>query len=202
MVTYMLLILSAMDPYSFGHSTLGENFRLVLIVFFSSFFIPAVSVLLMRAMGMVSTLQLKDKQERIGPYIITGVFYLWLFVNLRQNPNIPISFKVVMLGAVIGLFSAFIINLYSKISMHTTGVGGLVGIVLIAIFNFSGSQFWVEFFGQGMMISTVHLMMLALLLAGLVGSARLILKAHEPGDIYGGYIVGLIAQFISFGILT
>jgi membrane-associated phospholipid phosphatase len=35
------------------------------------------------------------------------------------------------------------------------------------------------------------------LLAGLVGSSRLYLKAHQPMQVYGGFIIGIIAQFIA-----
>jgi membrane-associated phospholipid phosphatase len=34
-------------------------------------------------------------------------------------------------------------------------------------------------------------------LAGLVGSSRLYLKAHQPMQVYGGFIIGIIAQFIA-----
>lgn len=41
------------------------------------------------------------------------------------------------------------------------------------------------------------LLLFTLLMAGLVGTARLILDAHQPFDIYGGYLVGFSSQFIA-----
>jgi len=201
-VTYMLVILTIINPYSFGHPTLAGNSKLIIIVFFSTFFIPGISVVLMKAMDMVESLQLKNKQERIGPYIITGIFYLWLFINLRQNPNIPFSFKYCVLGATIGLFLAFIINIFSKISMHTTGMGGLLAMTIISVYNFSPATIW---FSPTNNLSwefpSTTILMVVLLIAGLVGTARLLLKAHEPHDVYGGYVVGFMAQFAAFLIL-
>lgn len=198
----MLVILSLVDPYSFGHSNIFSNKGFILIVFVSTFFIPALSVLMMKALDMVESIQLRDRQERIGPYIITGIFYLWLFINLRQNPNVPESFKVCLLGATIGLFLAFLINLFSKISMHTTGMGGLLAMSVITVFNFSKTTFWLPLpSGDAIEFSSQMIIFFALIVAGLVGTSRLLLKAHEPQDIYGGYLVGMLAQFAAFAIL-
>ena len=153
-------------------------------------------------MDMVESIQLKHQQERIGPYIITGIFYLWLFINLRQNPNVPMTFKFCVLGATIGLFLAFIINLFSKISMHTTGMGGLLAMTLIVIFNFSPATIWFSLSDQiSWELPAVLILMLVLFFAGIVGSARLFLQAHEPHDIYGGYLVGFISQFAAYAML-
>jgi len=197
----MLIILSLVDPYSFGHSNLISNKGFILIVFVSTFFIPMVAVLMMKALDMIESIQLKDRQERIGPYIITGIFYLWLFINLRQNPNVPESFKFCLLGATIGLFLAFLINLFSKISMHTTGMGGLLAMSILTVFNFSKSTFWLPTFGGAVELNSKMIIFFVLVVAGLVGTSRLLLKAHEPQDVYGGYLIGMIAQFAAFAIL-
>ena len=39
-----------------------------------------------------------------------------------------------------------------------------------------------------------------ILLAGAVGTSRLYLKAHKENEIYGGYIVGILAQLIAFRV--
>jgi hypothetical protein len=41
-----------------------------------------------------------------------------------------------------------------------------------------------------------------LIAAGLVGSSRLILGAHEPNEIYGGYAIGFLAQFVALSYLA
>ena len=46
-----------------------------------------------------------------------------------------------MLGATIALFIAFFINIFSKISAHAVGMGGLVAMVLISIISFSHGAF-------------------------------------------------------------
>lgn len=173
--------------------------QLILRVFLSSFFIPMVAVLMLRFTGLVQSLEMPERQERIIPYIVTGIFYLWLFRNLVDNTTIPRLFSSFALGTTISLFLAFFINLFSKISAHAVGMGGIIGMIVLLMNYFPeykvvqlpwGSEDFLE-------ISTTMVLMLALVLAGLVGSSRLSLKAHEPMDLYGGYFVGFVGQMIA-----
>lgn len=199
----MLVILMAINPYLFGYRNLESGLNLILIVFFSTFFIPAVAVLLMKMLGLVDDVSLSVKQQRTGPYIITGVFYLWMFRTLVSNPNIPEPYKVFILGAVISLFLAFLINIFSKISMHTTGMGGLIGMLLICLFYYQYPNFWLNFPGpENFQLDTRYLLMAVLLLSGLVGTSRLFLKAHSSEQVFGGYFVGLAGQLVGLIILS
>lgn len=202
MVTYMLILLLLINPYLFGVNNLFGRLDLVFLIFLSTFVIPGFAVLMMRTLGMVNSLQLETKQERIGPYIATGIFYLWIVRNFWDNPDIPTAYTGFVLGATMGLFIAFFLNLFSKISAHAVGMGGLLGMVLITMWLFSYGVFTVNLGSWGsfpMRMSTV--LMLTILLCGLVGTSRLLLQAHEPRDLYGGYLVGLTTQFIALRFL-
>ncbi len=201
MLTYMLLILLTVNPYLFGVNNIGDSSYLILMVFFSTVFIPGFSIIMMKFLGLIETIELKNQQERIGPYIITGVFYLWMYRNILDNPNIPIAFKVFVLGATIALFVAFFINLFSKISMHTLGMGGLLAMVIITMFQYSHGSFWVNLSFFKFQMNMTQLLMLVILLSGLVGTSRLLLKAHQQQEVYGGYVVGILSQFIAMMIL-
>ncbi len=203
-VTYMLILLLLVNPYLFGVNHIGDGQSVLLIIrtFFSSFLIPAVAVVVMRFLGLVQSLDLKERTDRIGPYIITGVFYSWLFINFFNSPKIPTAFASFVLGATIGLFLAFFINIFSKISAHAVGMGGLAGMVIITMMLFSYDTFIVESALIGSVeISMNTLVVLAVILAGLVGTCRLALEAHEPRDLYGGYLVGFATQFIALRII-
>ncbi len=201
-LTYMLLLLLMINPYEFGVNSIGQNKFLILMVFSSTVFIPGAAILMMRPLGLIESLRLEDRQERIGPYIITGIFYLWIFRNLLGQTNIPVLFKSFVLGATIGLFLAFFINLFSKISMHTVGMGGLLAMTLLVMGQASSSHFWFQLPFAQFEMSLTSLLMTVILLSGIVGTARLLLRAHDPQEIYGGYLVGLLTQFIAFQILV
>ena len=196
MLTYMLILLLLINPYLFGVNHIRASSLLIILVFLSTVIIPAFGVLLMKGLGFIESLEMKDKQERIAPYIMTGIFYLWLLINLINNPDIPSAYSTFVLGATIALFLAFIINIFSKISMHTVGVGGLVGMVIITMLQYSYGSFAINLplFGY-VQVSMTTLLMTVILISGIVGSSRMYLQAHQPDEIYGGFLVGLFAQF-------
>ena len=212
MLTYMLVLLLLVNPYLFGVNSLGDEASklLVIQIFLYTFFIPALSLLLFRALGLVKSLELKDRQERIGPYILTGMLYTWIFINLQNSSEmnagdgshfvlqIPTAYTTFVLGATIGLFISLFIYIFSKISAHAVGMGGLLGMVVLTMLWFSYDTFTVSSTILGTFqvhMSTV--LIVTILLAGLVGTARLVLQAHEPMDLFGGYLVGLISQFLA-----
>lgn len=204
MPTYMLALLLLVNPYLFGVRHIAEHSSKVLLlrIFISTFFLPAVAFLLLRFLNLIRSLEMRDRQERTGPYIITGVFYLWMFRNLLDNTQIPTAYTTFMLGATIGLFLAFFINIFSKISAHAAGMGGLVAMVLITMFMFSYDTFTVQSAWLGAMhFNMLVVLMAVVLLAGLVGTSRLWLQAHQPMEVYGGFAVGFVAQLIALRIM-
>lgn len=201
MVTYMLILLLIVNPYQFGVYSIADQWKLVLLVFLSTFIMPAFALVLMRSLNMVQSIQL-HRHERIGPYIITGVFYLWMFINFKNNQTIPFSLTVGTLGATIALFTVFFFNNFTKISAHGAGMGGLVGLSAINWLYFSFDTFTLNTWLFGPLeFSTSFVLMIVIILAGLVCTARLLLKAHTEAQVYGGFAVGLIAQFLAFWIL-
>ncbi len=193
MLTYIAAILLLINPYLFGKSDISQGGWLLIQVFLSTFALPAFAVMMMKNLGLISSFEMEERTDRIIPYIATGLFYLWVFMSVRKNNTFPQIYSVAMLGATIGLFLAFFFNNFTKISAHATGVGGLVGLMLIAMRWFSYSYCY---FGEPRVTIPVYwILMAVLLLSGLVCSARLILKAHEPKDILQGFIVGLVGMW-------
>lgn len=197
-VTYITVLLLLINPYAFGVPSIADRGEMLLAVFFSSFFIPALAVVLLRLVGFIDSLELKDKQDRIGPYVITSIFYLWLFINLKNGENIPPIFVSFLLGTVIGLFLAFFINIFSKISAHAVGMGGLIAMVIITmvLFNYGPMQVRAPWLGL-LEVELTTILMISILATGMVGTSRLILKAHTLQDLYGGFLIGFMAQFIA-----
>ncbi len=146
---------------------------------------------------------MEDREERIGPLIITGIFYLWLFVNIKSNPSIPDAFVAFTLGATIGVFAAFFMNNFTKVSLHAIGVGGLLSGILMICSLFSYDSFFLNLgvFGE-YLVRTDLLVILAIVVAGLVGTSRLLLKAHNEQDLYGGFVIGILSQLIAFNIIV
>ena len=198
----MLVLLLLVNPYQFGVYSIKDQGRLLLLVFLSTFAMPAFALFLMRSLNMVSSISLEERHERIGPYIITGVFYLWMFINFKNNQSIPFALTVATLGATIALFTAFFFNNFTKISAHAVGMGGLVGLSTINSMYMSFDTFTLNTWLFGALeVSTNFVVVVVIVLSGLVCTSRLLLKAHTPGQIYGGLLAGFVAQFIAFWYL-
>ena len=202
MLTYMLILLLLVNPYLFGVPSIGDNKFLIAMIFMSTFLIPMLAVVMMRFLGLIDTLEMRDRTERVGPYIATGIFYMWMAFYCVRSPVIPTAYAVPVVGTTIALFTAFIINIFQKISIHAVGMGGLVGMILITMRLFSYDNFMVKTEGAGsLQISMSLLLVGAIIAAGVVGTARLLLNAHTPRELYGGYLVGFVTQFIALRFL-
>ena len=197
-ITYVLTLMLIANPYAFGVPDWTSHHELILKIFLNTSVLPAVGVVLFRLVGFSSSLNMKDSKERVGPYIASGVIYLWMFTTIQHISELPPLLKAFLLGATISIFLAFFINNFSKVSAHTTGMGGFLGMWLVASTQGYGKVF---FFLPGAEImvnlNSEVVLMFVVLATGLVGSARLYLKAHEPQEIFGGYLIGFAGQLLA-----
>jgi hypothetical protein len=183
----MLILLLVMNPYLFIVNDEKARFLLIFNVFMLTVFFPLFSIFLMKMLDFIKSYEMEDKSERIGPLIATGVFYLWLFVNFKDNSSIPVSFSSFVLGSTIGLFLALMLNSFTKISLHTIGAGGLVSGLLLIKYFYSYETFFISLPFGTLQVSTTL--------------SRLLLKAHDEYDVYAGYMVGIFSMLIAFKIM-
>ncbi len=196
-LTYGLIWIIAANPYIFGGISVKDELPLIAICFAYTFFLPMISILLLQSIGLVESLEMKNRAERLAPLIICIVFYSWFYINMQRNADIPRVVSVFALGSVIAISLAFVVSIYSKVSLHTAALGGLAGLVTQMYFYF-GYQY-VEIFGMGLHIRLI--LVILLLVTGLVASMRLFLRAHVQRDLYGGFLIGFAAQFIAMKFL-
>jgi hypothetical protein len=198
-LTYILLFLLVLNPFAFGVRDLSDPRAMILLlsVFITSMVLPGIGVLLMKPLGLINNLKMRDKQERIGPYIVCGVFYLWLFKNLLSTGLAPQLFAQFVLGASIALFLAFFINIFSNISIHAVGMGNLFAMVLMTFFQWGSLPLALWMGPNALLLSPVLVLCVVLALAGSVGVARLALHAHRPADVYKGYLAGMASVWVA-----
>ena len=154
----------------------------IILVGTSTFIIPLLISLLLLNRKLIDSLEMETQKERVIPYAFTIIFYVFTLYMLNKASIPPIIFNFVI-GATLSVIIAFVVNIKWKISAHMIGIGGLVGaLICISIM---------------LEIYITPFIILALLIAGLVGSSRLILKAHTQSQIYAGFFVGIICQIIS-----
>lgn len=176
-----VLIIFNIDSY-ISYSVPSDLKKAVLLLIgVSTFITPLLISLLLLQRKLIKSLDMETTKERIIPYAFTIIFYVFTLFMLKRAPLHPIIFYFII-GATLSVILAFVINIKWKISAHMIGVGGLVG-ALIAI-SFS------------MEVYVTQYIILALIAAGLVGSSRLILKAHTQAQLYAGFLLGLACQVL------
>lgn len=198
-LTYILLLMLAMNPYAFGVNGLGDKRSVLLLVsvFSTTCLIPGIGIVLMKPLGMVKNLEMDDKQDRIGPFIITGVFYLWLFKNFQVDGGVPLVYTRFVLGATIGLFLTFFINIFRKISIYAAGMGALLTMVLILAFAWPGRSL-----DMGMLQVSMNVVLaVVMLLAGALGYYLQVTGRHTAAEVWQGYAAGCVSVLIGYGLM-
>lgn len=201
-VTYIALLLLWTNPFSFGWRHVSEAGTLMIIIVMTTITLPAIAVLMMKMLGWVSSFSLEDQHERIGPYLVAGIMYLSLYLHLTKAESFPVSLRIAVLGTLIGLWTCFFINNFTKVSVHAAGMGGLVAMVILIKLTFGYDEAQIGLFGGANLVVPVDILLYgSIVLAGIVGTSRLILKAHVIKEVYLGFAVGLVSITASYFIL-
>ena len=180
--------LAFIQPGYFTGMPPQEKWMIVIRVGYNTIFYPALTVLLLKAVGFIKSILLKTQRERIIPYIATNIFYFWMYLVFKNQEEVPLILTGFIFGIFLASSVALIANIYFKISMHALGVGALTGLMLIIIFS-------------GFTYAVFLPAMLVFIVTGLVCTSRMIVSDHSPFDIYAGILFGVISQFIAYAFL-
>jgi hypothetical protein len=196
---YMSLVLLWTNPFSFGWRHVAEADTLLIIIGMTSITLPALAVLMMKALGWVDSFQLESKHERIGPYIVAGIMYLSLYLHITRADAFPLSLRVAVLGTLIALWVCFFINNFSKVSTHAAGAGGLVAMISLTklFFGYDHAQIGLVS-GVNLVVPINALLYGSIVVAGVVCTARLILKAHHVKEVYMGFVIGVLSIIVAY----
>jgi len=200
---YLVLIAFAIDKYGYRIDNSRAIEAMLIMTFFILVMFPLLSTFLFKGLGLIPDFKMKDKKDRIGPLIATLIFYIWFFVNVKNNTTVPDTLRFVALGGAISLGLAFFINNFSRISLHAVGAGAfLLSIILLVLHtNSSSFVFTLPLIGS-YRVSSIFVIFLAVIISGLIGTSRLSLKAHTAEDLFGGYVVGIFSQVIAYNLMT
>ena len=191
-MAYALYKLSPADFMGVSPKQLGYWFLSITI---TAVFFPIFSILIMKPLGFINSYHMPTAKERTIPLMTIMIFYFWvshvfnsmgIATVLTPNPGPvpPLFYKVLLLGNFWGIIALFMVNIFTKISMHTAAAGGMIGIIIVM-----------------MIISPANMtvpLLVSIVIAGIVGTARMILGAHQRGDIWLGYIIGIVVQLCAY----
>lgn len=182
---YGFILLTQYDPV-LSNLPLSAKSLIWLIVFFTTCLIPSAVIGICLKTGLVSDTFISNRKQRPIPYVFTVLGYSICIYWLYQI-GLDFTYTAPLIGAIIGLFIILPINYFWKISAHLSAFGGLCG----GVFAFALMH------GTAPIVSFIAL----ILLSGLLGWARMELKAHTFGQVCCGWLNGFVCVSVSWFLL-
>ena len=136
------------------------------VVYCFTILMPTLTIFLFRKINGFSPEDLGERKRRF----------------MMHRLNIPWYMTGIILAALIMMVICIVVNLKWKLSEHMAGVGAIVG----GLVSFSA------LFGY----NPVWWLCLFILIAGVLGTARIILQHHTLGEVLVGFAVGLICSLL------
>ena len=180
---YMAFYVIYINPYYFQYSTPLNKFFQLVTVANNNFVFPVLVVLLLKGLVFNESIYLRTQKERIVPYMACIIFFFWTWYVFYNNVEIPQVLKDAMQGVFYAAIAGSIANIYIKISMHAMGMGGLLGMIVVILFDGHLYHLWP--------------LVASVLLTGIVISARMVASDHKNGDLLIGLITGFVAQMVA-----
>jgi len=187
---FYLPLLGLAVLFSFSYlNMLPLNYRLtvLLLVYLFTILMPTLLIHLYRSYQGWTRIELGQKQRRMVPYTISIVCYVactWLMDTLHIHHFAP---SILMAALLIQVVCA-IINMWWKISTHTAGIGGVAGALIVFSAYFGFNPVW--------------WLCVVLVLAGVLGTARMILRQHSLAQVVCGFFVGLVCSIVAIIFLV
>lgn len=185
------LVLQSIPEYMVAFKPVSKRFAFDILYFrvvIISIGFPLLTLLLAKLLKFVSSVHMRTQRDRIIPYVAMITYYFWAFYTFQQEGRAPKFYTAFFLGIFLSISIAFVTNNFLKISMHTIGWGGVIGFLL--------SLMW------GMHMNVTVPLMITFFVAGIVATARMVLDAHTPREIYAGFLIGIVSQLAACWILV
>ena len=154
--------------------------EVVALVYFFTVLMPTFMIYIYRKCQRWSLIELGRRERRAVPYLISIVCY-FSCIYLMQRLYIPRFMGSIVVAALIVQIVCAIINNWWKISTHTAAIGGVGGALLA----------FAEIFGY----NPIGWLCVIILVAGLLGSSRMILRQHSLQQVLAGFGVGLVCAW-------
>lgn len=154
----------------------------LVVVYVFTIALPVLLIALYRHLNGLHRHQLTHREMRTVPYIISTLCYVFCY-QLMRFLGVPRFIVSVVLASVVLQMLCLLINMRYKISIHSAAAGAMNGalVAFSLIFHFDPT-WW---------------LCLTLIIAGCVGTSRLILRRHSLMEVNLGLAVGLVVGFIT-----
>jgi hypothetical protein len=159
----------------------NQKLTILSLVFGVSYVIPLLILIFLKKTTIIKSYQPKSIRERKLPIaLMTIVFYL--FGNSLNSIASLRDLGLLFYATSLSLFLSYIMFYFKiKASIHLLSLGISVGFFMVLSIVYTQSF--------------AIVIVIIILLAGLLASARLHLKEHTPKEIYVGFFIGTVTPF-------
>lgn len=155
---------------------------ILLMVYLFTVLIPTMLIRLYRRYQGWSLLHLLARERRVIPYVISILCYFTCY-NILTHHNVPHIITSILVAALVVQILCALVNVWWKISTHTAAIGGVTGGVIAFAFIFNFNPIW--------------WLTLVILLGGVVGSSRMMLRQHTLAQVVCGFLLGMLAVIVT-----
>lgn len=161
-----------------------KAFILAVVLMFTVI-IPRLTIDIFRRLNKWSHWQLSHREHRHMPYFITIASYVACVMIFMQLNTALFMRGMILAMLATGLLCA-LLNAWWKVSTHMAGMGGLFGTVIAFSYLFYFNPLWP--------------MCIILLMAGIMGTCRMVLHQHSLAQVIVGFLIGMFCalMFILF----
>ncbi len=181
MPTYALLFMFQNSTFFSYSIPYPAKLALFLIIILNTLVFPVMVSYVLLKKGVIRSFEMEKREERLIPYA-SNMLLMMIAAYLIHKLRLPQVFFQLILGAIASVAIAIIINMKWKVSIHMVGAGAMVGTL------FGLSTF--------LLVDLRFPIIFSLFAAGLLGSARISLGAHSAWQIYAGFVIGFVCEFL------
>lgn len=156
--------------------------QVLLMVYLFTVMLPSLLIHVYRRYQGWNLIELGHREKRMIPYILSIISY-FTCVYVMERLHMPHFMGSIIVAALAVQIVCALINIWWKISTHTAAIGGVAG----ALFAFS---YYLGF-------NPVWWLCLVIIVAGMVGTSRMILRQHSLSQVVGGFAVGFLCAAVS-----
>lgn len=147
------------------------------LVYCFTIFVPTLTVFLFRKINGYTADYMTRREPRFISLGLHFMSYIFCLIMMRRL-NIPWYMIGIILTALIMMIVCIIVNLRWRLSIHMAGAGAAAS-GLVAFSNIFG-------------YNPVWWLCLFIIIAGIVGSARIIQQHHSLSEVIAGFLLGLL----------
>jgi membrane-associated phospholipid phosphatase len=186
MPTWLVFILAVSFPWALQPARPENLTAYLLLVVGLTFILPAINIGFFRWFGHIRSFNMPAREERLRPFLLTLLLYAFctflFYYKLKMGLSDNFFKLLLILNALV--FVAWLLTWFVKVSIHSLSAAA-VPVILLVLSRYTE---------EGQLFPAL---LISIVMAGLVMSARLQLQAHTLREVGLGAVAGAVTAAIT-----